>query len=250
MRPQTKKIVLGIIGALTLILVSEVVGRLGLAGKAWPAPIDAVWSVLGSKLSSSLLFRALGATLASAGTGLLIGSFVGTAVGFLGFLLPPLRAGLDQTASILNTIPLVALAPLLIALVGPQGMSVLTAALGSGFAMFVATASGLVAVSATHSDLFRVSGASRLQHIIRLSLPSAVPSLLGGLTLAGSGAVLGAVLGEWFGAPTGLGVLMISSMQNFQVKLLFVVALTAALVSLIAFYAMVAIQKMVGKRFV
>lgn len=249
MSPRGKKILLGILGALALILAAETVGRLGLAGKAWPAPSDAIFSVLGNKLSSALLFRSLGATLVSAGTGLLIGSVVGVAVGFLGFLFPMLRPGLDQTASILNTIPLVALAPLLITLVGPQGMSVLTAALGSGFAMFVATASGLLAVSPAHSDFFKVSGASKLQHIIRLSLPSAVPSLLGGLTLAGSGAVLGAVLGEWFGAPSGLGVLMISSMQNFQVKLLFVVALTAALVSLLAFYTMVAIQKMIGRRF-
>ncbi|WP_426299284.1 ABC transporter permease [Arthrobacter sp. R-11] len=249
MSPRKKKIVLGILGALILILAAEIIGRLGLAGKAWPAPTDAISSVLGNKLSRALLFRSLGATLASAGTGLVIGSVLGMAVGFLGFLLPVLRAGLDQTASILNTIPLVALAPLLIALVGPQGMSVLTAALGSGFAMFVATASGLLAVSPAHADFFKVSGSSRLQQVIRLSLPSAVPSLLGGLTLAGSGAVLGAVLGEWFGAPMGLGVLMISSMQNFQVKLLFVVALTAALVSLLAFYAMAAIQKMVGRRF-
>ena len=249
MSPRRKKILLGILGALILILASEIVGRLGLAGKAWPAPSVAISSVLGNKLSSALLFRSLGATLVSAGTGLLVGSLVGVAVGFLGFLLPVLRAGLDQTASILNTIPLVALAPLLITLVGPQGMSVLTAALGSGFAMFVATASGLLAVSQTHSDFFKVSGSSRLQHIIRLSLPSAVPSLLGGLTLAGSGAVMGAVLGEWFGAPTGLGVLMISSMQNFQVNLLFVVALTAALVSLLAFYTMVLVQKIVGRRF-
>ncbi|OFI37374.1 hypothetical protein BIU82_09930 [Arthrobacter sp. SW1] len=249
MSSRGKKILLGILGALALILAAELIGRLGLAGKAWPAPSDAIFSVLGNKLNSALLFRSLGATLVSAGTGLLIGSVAGVAVGFLGFLFPVLRPGLDQTASILNTIPLVALAPLLITLVGPQGMSVLTAALGAGFAMFVATASGLLAVSPAHSDFFTVSGASRLQHIIRLSLPSAVPSLLGGLTLAGSGAVLGAVLGEWFGAPSGLGVLMISSMQNFQVKLLFVVALTAALVSLLAFYTMVAIQKLVGRRF-
>jgi ABC-type nitrate/sulfonate/bicarbonate transport system permease component len=248
--PRTKKILLGVLGAVVLLGVAEIVGRLGLAGKAWPAPIDAFSTVLGTDLSRSLLLRALGATLVSAGVGLLIGSLVGIVVGFLGFLVPVLRAGLDQTASILNTIPLIALAPLLIALVGPQGMATLTAALGAGFAMFVATASGLVATSPALADLFSVAGSSRLQRIVRLSLPSAVPSLLNGLTLAASGAVLGAVLGEWFGAPIGLGVLMISSMQNFQVELLFVVALTAALVSLAAFYAMVAIHALVGKRFV
>lgn len=250
MSPRAKRILLGVLGATVLLVVAEVVGRLGLAGRAWPAPIEAFGTVLGTDLSRSLLLRALGATLVSAGTGLVIGSLVGIAVGFLGFLIPALRAGLDQTASILNTIPLIALAPLLIALVGPQGMSTLTASLGSGFAMFVATASGLVSTAPALADFFSVAGSSRPQRILRLSLPSAVPSLLNGLTLAASGAVLGAVLGEWFGAPIGLGVLMISSMQNFQVAMLFVVALTAALVSLAAFYAMAALQAFVGKRFV
>ncbi|MCU1515649.1 MAG: nitrate/sulfonate/bicarbonate transporter, inner rane subunit [Pseudarthrobacter sp.] len=249
MSPRTKRLLLGLLGGLVLLTATEVIGRTGALGQAWPAPTEAIGTVLGRESTRNLLLRSLGATLSAAGTGLLLGSLAGMLLGLTGFLVPALRAGLDQLASILNTVPLVALAPLLIALVGANGMSSLTAALGAGFAMFVATATGFVAVSAAHSDYFRVAGASRIQHIVRLSIPSAIPSLLDGLTLAASGAVLGAVLGEWFGAPRGLGVLMISSMQNFQIDLLFISALTCALVSLLAFYVMAALQRVIGRNF-
>lgn len=249
MSPRMKRTLLGILGALVLITVAEVIGRTGILGQAWPAPTEAIGTVLGKEGTRNLLLRSLGATLSAAGIGLLLGSAVGMLLGLAGFLLPPLRAGLDQLASILNTVPLVALAPLLIALVGANGMSSLTAALGAGFAMFVATATGFIAVSPAHSDYFRVAGASRTQQILRLSIPSAIPSLLDGLALAASGSVLGAVLGEWFGAPRGLGVLMISSMQNFQIDLLFIAALTCALISLAAFYLMAALQLVIGRKF-
>ena len=70
---------------------------------------------------------------------------------------------------------------------------------------------------------------------MRLQLPAAIPGMADGLRLAAPAAILGAVLGEWFGAPRGLGVLIVSAMQNYQIELLWAAALLAALMSMIAF---------------
>jgi ABC-type nitrate/sulfonate/bicarbonate transport system permease component len=62
-------------------------------------------------------------------------------------------------------------------------------------------------------------------------------------------AVLGAVIGEWFGARRGIGVLLVSSMQNLQVEQLWAAALTAAAVSLLAYVLLVALRGVVNRRF-
>jgi NitT/TauT family transport system permease protein len=61
--------------------------------------------------------------------------------------------------------------------------------------------------------------------------------------------VLGAVIGEWFGARRGIGVLLVSSMQNMQVNQLWAAALTAAAVSLLAYVVLVAVRDVVNRRF-
>jgi NitT/TauT family transport system permease protein len=74
--------------------------------------------------------------------------------------------------------------------------------------------------------------------------------LIDGLALAAPAAVLGAVVGEWFGAPRGLGVLLVSSMQNFQTDLMWAAALSAAVISLTAYAALAGLRVAAARRFV
>ena len=76
-----------------------------------------------------------------------------------------------------------------------------------------------------------------------------MPAFVDGLRLAAPGAVLGAILGEWFGAPRGLGLLIVSAMQNFQIALLWSAALLAATVSILAFVAFGALERFVVARY-
>ena len=74
-----------------------------------------------------------------------------------------------------------------------------------------------------------------MRRFVSLQLPASLPGLADGLRLAAPAALLGAVIGEWFGAPRGLGVLIVSAMQNYQITLLWSAALLTALSSTIAF---------------
>jgi NitT/TauT family transport system permease protein len=230
-----------------LLLLTELIGRVGLLGRSWP-PLSDVVAYLAEPSSRQLVGRALSATASAAAAGFVLGSVVAVAVAALGALAPLLQPGLDRLAAVVNAVPLIALGPLLITTVGREQTPMLIAALASGFAVFVAATSGLAAASRAHQDVFAVLGASRLTALRRLQAPSAVPLLVDGLTLAAPAAVLGAVIGEWFGAPRGLGVLLVSSMQNFQVDLLWTAALSAALVSLLAYTLLVAVRGLATRR--
>ncbi|MDX6315386.1 MAG: NitT/TauT family transport system permease protein [Streptomyces sp.] len=248
MSPRTRHASLTATGALLLLGIMEAVGRLRLLGDSWP-PLTEVASYLGDPVARGLLGRALAATAAAAGTGFALGAAVAVAVAVIGVLVPPAQPGLDRLAAVVNAIPLIALGPLLITTVGRDSTPAVIAALAAGFAMFVAATSGLAAASAAHVDVFRALGATRRTRLLRLQLPVAVPLLLDGLTLAAPAAVLGAVIGEWFGAPRGLGVLLVSAMQNFEVDLLWAAALASALVSLAAYLALTGLRALAARRF-
>ncbi len=79
--------------------------------------------------------------------------------------------------------------------------------------------------------------------------PNALPSLIDGLKLGTSAAVLGAILGEWFGAPAGLGVLIVSSMQNFQITLLWSAAFLGTAMSAAGYFVLVIVQQKLLPRF-
>ncbi|MEU3145751.1 MULTISPECIES: ABC transporter permease [unclassified Streptomyces] len=235
-------------GAVLAIASMEVVGRLELFGTSWP-PLSDVLDVLRVPATRALLARALGATATEAGIGLLAGTLAAAAVAALGVLLPVLQPGLDRLAAVVNAIPLIALGPLLIALVGREDSPAVVAALAVGFVMFVSLTSGLEAASRAHSDVFAALGASRATTLLRLRLPASVPTALDGLTQAAPAAVLGAVIGEWFGAPRGLGTLLVSTMQNYQTLLLWAAGTTAALLAMASYAVVGTARSLIAWRF-
>lgn len=236
-------------GVLVLIVAAELVGRSGVAGPSWP-PLTQVAEHLLDPDRRATVARAASTTLTSAARGLLFGVVLAAAAAVVGLLLPPLRPGLDRLAALLHAVPVIALAPLLITTVGREQTPTVVAGLGVGFVMFVAFSSGLGLGGhrSTRDDVFDVLGANRVRRMLRLQLPGSLPTVFDGLTLAAPAAVLGATIGEWFGAPRGLGVLIVSAMQNFQVTLLWSAAACATALSLVAYGLTTALQRLVVRR--
>jgi NitT/TauT family transport system permease protein len=75
-------------------------------------------------------------------------------------------------------------------------------------------------------------GASRWQQLAKVQAIAALPSALSGMKVAVASAMIGAIVGEWFGAPTGLGLVVLNSMQNFQVPLLWATVIVIAAITL------------------
>lgn len=145
--------------------------------------------------------------------GLAAGTLTGALLAVLGRMLSPLDESFHHFAVIVQAIPIVAVAPILITIV-PRGLiPALLASIGSFFTGFMSFAAGLRAVTPGHDDLFRVLGAGKMRHLVSLGIPAALPLAINGISFAIPGAVVGAVIGEWFGASQGLGIVLLQTMR-------------------------------------
>lgn len=142
----------------------------------------------------------------------------------------------------LQTVPIVAVAPLLVLWFGPGLRAVAVSAfVVSVFPVIANTLAGLRSVDPGLRDLFRLYGAGRFATLVKLSLPSAVPSVVTGLRVASGLAVIGTIVGEFVAGfsddSAGLGILVLSSYRQLRTDLLFAAVLTAAALGLALFGA-------------
>ncbi len=133
----------------------------------------------------------------------------------------------------LQTVPIVAVAPLLVLWFGPGLRAVAVSAfIVSVFPVIANTLAGLRSVDPGLRDLFRLYGAGKFATLIKLSIPSAVPSIVTGLRVASGLAVIGTIVGEFVAGfsedSAGLGILVLSSYRQLRTDLLFAAVLSAA----------------------
>lgn len=236
------------LGTALLLGLWQVLGATAAFGQTLPS-LSAVLVAVGSASERPILLPAVGATVLSALAGLAIGGGCAVAAAALRHSLQFAREGIDRSAATVHSIPAIGIAPVLALAVGRATTPIALAALATFFPVYITASAALGAAQGAHQDLFSVFGASRLQRLRRLQVPAAVPGLLDALRLGAPGAVLGAVLGEWFGAPRGLGLVIISSAQNYQIVQMWAASLLTTLLSLLAFASASALQLVTRSRF-
>ena len=236
------------IGLVIFLAAWEAIGRSGLWGESFPA-LSTIAQAFGTEGQRNLLGRSLARTAESAALGLLLGAAVALALATGGNVWPRLRQGLDALATGVYAIPTITFGPVFILVAGPDSTPIVLSALSAYFPIFVALDSGLRFAPAAQRDLAAVLGAARTRAFARVEFPAALPAFVDGLRLGAPGAVLGAVLGEWFGAPRGLGVLIISSLQNVRIPQLWAAALLCVFCSLLAYVLLSALHRYVQRRY-
>lgn len=229
---RRRRAVLGVAGIAALFLGWQVIGRFGLIGDSFPAP-TALIAGLDTAGQRRVLIRSLAATGQVALFGFVLGVAVGAVLGVLPALLPRLAPYLDRFATIVHVLPVIALTPLLFTLVDRNNLPVVMSAWFVFFYITVAVGAGIKAVPPSHAALFKALGASRRMTFLRMRVPHALPFLADGLRLAAPAALLGAVFGEWFGAERGLGVLLVTAMQEFRIEQLWLAATIVTVLSLL-----------------
>jgi sulfonate transport system permease protein len=246
MTVRVRRLILGLIGGIGFLAAWELVGRMGWFGRTFP-PLSDVVPTLADDLG--LVMRSAQASIARAAAGYVIGVLAAFAIAVVLLLVPRLEPGVYRLAVVINAIPIIALG----ALAQVLGWQVYTPAFFAAtlvfFTTMVAVTRGFHSGSAATHDVLSVFGASRWQRFIRLQLPDAVPSIADGLRIAAPIAVVGALLGEWFGAERGLGVLMISAMRNFDVTLLWASGLIAIGISAVAYWLLGLVETAAVERF-
>jgi len=145
---------------------------------------------------------------------------------------------------LINTIPVVAKAPILVLLMG-NGMEpkIAIAALICFFPTLVNMVRGLEAVNPQAMELMRVLSASERDIFLKLRLRNSIPYLFSALKIAASTAVIGAIVGEWIGSTFGIGALIIQSMYNFDSPMLYATVIVGSGFSVLFFAAIIAAER-------
>ncbi|HIC89130.1 MAG TPA: ABC transporter permease [Anaerolineae bacterium] len=190
-------------------------------------PPGRVWSRFLVVLSDGTLWRHTQATLLEIAAGLALGMSVATVLGYGLAKSRVLERLLSPYVVASQSVPVVAIAPLLIIWFGSGALSkVLICALVVFFPALVNTIVGLRSVDEDLMALMRSLQATRWQIFTMLEVPAALPVLLGGLKVGVTLAVVGAVVGEFVGADQGLGFLINLARGTFDTPLLFVALFT------------------------
>lgn len=147
---------------------------------------------------------------------------------------------------LINTIPVVAKAPILVLLLG-NGMEpkIAIAALICFFPTLVNMVRGLESVNPQQLELMKVLSASKREIFLKLRLPNALPYLFSALKIAASTAVIGAIVGEWIGSTIGIGALIIQSTYNFDSAMLYATVIVGSAFSVLFFLTITLIERLV-----
>jgi NitT/TauT family transport system permease protein len=203
-----------------------------------PTP-DLVWRRLIQALQDGTLLRNSAVTLGEVLSGLALGLGAATSLGYFLARSRSFERLLAPYIVASQSIPIVAIAPLLVIWFGPGLFSkVLICALIVFFPVLVNTVVGLRSVPEELRDLMRSLQATPWQTLTRLEVPAALPVFLGGLRIGATLSVIGAVVGEFVGANQGLGFLINVGLGQYDRSLVFVAVFTLVLMAM-ALYGLV-----------
>jgi ABC-type nitrate/sulfonate/bicarbonate transport system permease component len=177
--------------------------------------------------------------------GFILAVVTGVVLAMLMGVFPIIKRTLYPLVVVSQTIPIVAVAPLLIIWFGYDLLpKVMVVALVCFFPITISLVEGLEAVDRDMVKLLSAMGASSWQVFKTVQLPGALPSFFSGLKISATYSIMGAVIGEWLGASKGLGVFMIRSMNSFLTARVFAAIVVVSFLSLIFFGLIVVLARL------
>ena len=211
-----------------------------------PKPSDVLRTLVDPEQHRRLL-AALGVTTEAAVIGFVASTLVGILLAIGLSASRWVRRAFYPYALFFQTVPIVAIAPLLVIWFEAGLTSVAVSAfIVSVFPVIANTLAGLLGTDPALLDLFQLYGAGKIARLWRLRLPAALPSIVTGLRIAAGLAVIGTVVGEFLvgtlGPSEGLGVKIVGAMKNGRTDLVFAAVLIASLLGL----ALFAVVNLVG----
>ena len=236
------RFLLPLLVALVGTAIWEAVVRLGqIPLYVLPGPV----AVIGTLISDwSVLSQSLGVTLLTTLEGFLAAAIGGIALALLFNQSKLLEYSLFPYAVILQVTPVIAIAPLLLIYLPQQTAVIVCAWIVGFFPVLSHTTLGLNSVDRNLAGLFQLYGASRLQTLRFLKLPSALPYVLGGLRIAGGLSLIGAVVAEIAagsaGAGSGLAYRIAESGYRLNIPRMFAALLLLSLAGIVI-YAVLAL---------
>lgn len=237
MTSSAKKIIVPTVAVLALLAVWELVCRLGVVpAYLLPAPSQVIVALVAD---APTIWQHTVTTLEEAAAGLAIGVAIGFVLAVLMDRFEMFYLALQPLITVSQTIPAIAIAPLLVLWFG-YGLlpKIVLIVLITFFPVAVSLVSGFRSVDPDQIDLMRTMHATTWQIFRYVKLPAAAEPFFAGLKISATYAIVGAVIAEWLGGFSGLGVYMTRVRKSFSydkmfASILVISALSIALLGLV-----------------
>lgn len=227
---------------LLILIIWQLVSSLGIVDSFMlPSPIQVATAFV---TEFPVLMEHSVITLTEAFLGLLIGILFGFIMAVLMDHFDYLYKAFYPLIVLTQTIPTVAIAPLMVLWFGYEMTpKVILIVITTFFPITVGLLTGFKSVDKDSVNLLRAMGAGRLEIFRYIKLPGAIPQFFSGLRISASYAVVGAVISEWLGGFGGLGVYMTRVKQAFSFDKMFAVIFLISIISLLLMKGVDLLQK-------
>lgn len=237
-------ILLPMLGAFSLLAIWQfLVPWLGVPQYIVPTP-----SKVAARIASNpgLLLDNLVPTLIESVLGFLIGNTVAFCLAIAFVYSKLAEKAYFPVVLFLNTVPVLAIAPIIILVFGIGILpKVIIASIICFFPTLVNMTRGLNAIGANERELMHVLSASPFEVFWKLRLPRSLPFLFASLRISSTACVVGAIVGEWVGANKGLGALIIQSTFNYRSDMLYAAIIAASSLAVTIFVIVISIERFV-----
>lgn len=232
-----------------LLLIWEYGVHLGLIDRYFFSSPTEILSAAVTKWNKGDLLRDILYTSGSTLLGFALGTVIGSLIGLAFWFSQRAAAVAEPWMIVLNALPKLALAPVLVILFGIGFSSKVVLA----FLMTVVVAAlsawgGVKAVDPALTTLLYSLGASRRQVFVHLVVPSAMSWIISGLRVNIGLSMAGAIVGEFIASDRGLGRMIVYAGTTFDLKLVWVGVIVLSLLSMVMYAAVVALERFLTRR--
>jgi NitT/TauT family transport system permease protein len=208
-----------------------------------PGPVEVVRVIAANW---SLLLRNLVPTLQEALAGFVLGNSLAIGVAIVFVHNRVLQRMYFPIATLFNTVPIIAISPILILIFGlGLASKVIIAGIICFFPTLVNMIRGFESVSVSELELMRVLSASTTEVFFKLRVPRSLPFLFSALRITSASCVIGAIVGEWIGSTQGLGAVIIQATFNYRSGLLYAAICVSSSVAILLFSLVVLVERRV-----
>lgn len=252
-RERTRKILVHVtqVGVLVLLLgFWELSAQLGWSDSFITSSPSRIWTTLKELIAGGTLWRHMWASTWETLVGFAIGTVLGYAIAVVLWWNSFLKDVFEPYVVVLNSLPKIALGPVIIIMVGTDKASIITmAVLISVVITTITVLNGFLATDKDKALLMRSMGANRFQIFTKLVAPANVPTLMATLKINVGMAWIGSIMGEYLVSKEGLGYLLVYGKQVFRLDLVMTCTVVLCALAGLMYAAVALLEKIVIKRY-
>ena len=221
-------------GLIGLVVIWQIVGATIMKDSgSVPTPTDIVHQM--SKDGFHFYWSNAKSTVSAAARGWLWGNLLAIGLAFLVFLVPMIERPVLQLGIVSYCLPIVAIGTIFAIVFSGDSPKVILAAMAVFYTTLIGSILGLRSADTASLDVIHAYGGGAWKKLVKVRLRASLPSLFAALRIAAPAAILGAIIGEYLGGESGIGIAMIASQTSYEVNRTWGLAIVAGLLACIAY---------------